>query len=117
MLINAAQALPRGGGEIRVVTRMHDAARAVVEVHDNGCGIPAEHLERVFEPFFTTKPVGEGTGLGLSISHDIIRGLGGAMSVDSTVGAGSTFRVFLTVEQEERKEDPETQEGFRHSVA
>jgi signal transduction histidine kinase len=117
LLINAAQALPRGGGEIRVVTRMHDATRAVVEVHDNGCGIPAEHLERVFEPFFTTKPVGEGTGLGLSISHDILRGLGGSMSVDSTVGAGSTFRVFLTVAQEERKEDTQTRKEFRHSVA
>ena len=65
------------------------AARAarwcVVEVQDTGCGIPAENLERIFEPFFTTKPVGEGTGLGLSISHDIIRGLGGELSVSSTV--------------------------------
>jgi signal transduction histidine kinase len=68
-----------------------------VEVHDTGCGIPAEYLERIFEPFFTTKPVGEGTGLGLSLCHDIIRGLGGVMTVESTVGEGSTFRVFLPV--------------------
>jgi two-component system NtrC family sensor kinase len=116
LLINAAQALPQAGGEIRLVTRLEGCSRVVVEVQDNGCGIPAEHLERVFEPFFTTKPQGEGTGLGLSISHDILRGLGGGMSVDSAVGQGSTFRVFLSGEQE-REEDPETQGEFRHSVA
>ncbi|MFY0575412.1 sensor histidine kinase [Cystobacter fuscus] len=95
LLINAAQALPKQGGEIRPVTHLHGSSQAVVEVRDNGCGIAQENLERVFEPFFTTKPVGEGTGLGLSISHDIIRGLGGSMSVDSVVGQGSIFRVFL----------------------
>jgi signal transduction histidine kinase len=58
---------------------------AVVEVHDTGCGIP------------TTKPAGEGIGLGLSLCHDIVRGLGGVMTVESTVGQGSTFRVFLPV--------------------
>jgi signal transduction histidine kinase len=97
LVVNAVQALPPGGGEIRLVTRLHSASVAVVEVHDTGCGIPAEYLERIFEPFFTTKPVGEGTGLGLSLCHDIIRGLGGVMTVESTVGEGSTFRVFLPV--------------------
>jgi PAS domain S-box-containing protein len=97
LLVNAAQALPPGGGEVRLVTRLLGDAVAVVEVHDTGCGIPAEHLERIFEPFFTTKPVGEGTGLGLSLCHDIIRGLGGVMTVDSLEGEGSTFRVFLPV--------------------
>ncbi|HYO58637.1 MAG TPA: ATP-binding protein [Archangium sp.] len=97
LLVNAAQALPPEGGEIRLVTRLLGDSVAVVEVHDTGCGIPAEHLERIFEPFFTTKPVGEGTGLGLSLCHDIIRGLGGVMTVDSIVGEGSIFRVFLPV--------------------
>ncbi|MCY1072998.1 ATP-binding protein [Archangium lansingense] len=97
LLVNAAQALPPSGGEIRLVTRLLGDSVAVVEVRDTGCGIPAEHLERIFEPFFTTKPVGEGTGLGLSLCHDIIRGLGGVMTVDSLVGEGSTFRVFLPV--------------------
>ncbi|MFL5354167.1 ATP-binding protein [Archangium sp.] len=106
LVVNAAQALPPGGGEIRLVTRLHSASVAVVEVHDTGCGIPAEYLERIFEPFFTTKPVGEGTGLGLSLCHDIIRGLGGVMTVESTVGEGSTFRVFLPV-VDKGQEEPE----------
>jgi signal transduction histidine kinase len=67
LLINAAHALPRSGGEIHLVTRPHGTSQAMVEVRDNGCGIPVENLERIFEPFFTTKPVGEGTGLGLSL--------------------------------------------------
>jgi two-component system NtrC family sensor kinase len=101
LLVNAAQALPESGGEIRVVTRMHGSTRVRVEVHDTGCGIPPENLERIFEPFFTTKPVGEGTGLGLSTSHDIIRGLGGELTVSSKLGEGSIFRVLLPVAPEE----------------
>jgi two-component system NtrC family sensor kinase len=98
LLVNAAQAMPKSGlGEIRVTTQQHSASMVRVEVQDNGCGIPAENLERIFEPFFTTKPVGEGTGLGLSISHDIIRGLGGELTVSSTPGMGTTFRILLPV--------------------
>ncbi|MDY7232534.1 ATP-binding protein [Hyalangium rubrum] len=97
LLINAVQALPQSSGEIRLVTRLHSDTLVRVEVHDNGCGIPAEHLNRIFEPFFTTKPVGEGTGLGLSISHDIIRGLGGELTVSSIPGKGTTFRILLPV--------------------
>jgi signal transduction histidine kinase len=121
LLINAAHALPKAGGEIRLVTRAHGSSQVVVEVQDNGCGIPAENLERIFEPFFTTKPVGEGTGLGLAISHDIVRGLGGTMSVDSTVGQGTTFRVFLSVAEEKEHEEPvpeaNSADGLHHSVA
>ncbi|AKJ04681.1 PAS domain S-box-containing protein [Archangium gephyra] len=117
LLINAAQALPRSGGEIRLSTRMHGTSQAVVEVRDNGCGIPVENLERIFEPFFTTKPVGEGTGLGLSISHDIIRGLGGELMVESVVGQGSTFRVLLPVAHEHQEEDPRPADPEQHSVA
>ncbi|WNG58686.1 PAS domain-containing protein [Archangium gephyra] len=119
LLINAAHALPRSGGEIHLVTRLHGTSQAMVEVRDNGCGIPVEHLERIFEPFFTTKPVGEGTGLGLSISHDIIRGLGGTLFVDSVVGQGSTFRVLLPLARAEaaEAEDPRPAGPGRHSVA
>jgi signal transduction histidine kinase len=67
----------------------------VIEIEDNGCGIPAEQLPRIFDPFFTTKPVGQGTGLGLSVSYGIIRDHGGSIEVDSAPGRGSTFRVQL----------------------
>ncbi len=100
LLTNAVQALPSKGGEIRLVTRRQGEAQVRVEVQDNGCGIAPEHLERVFEPFFTTKPVGEGIGLGLSVSHDIIRRLGGTLTVSSTVGEGTTFCLVLPVAPE-----------------
>ncbi len=102
LLINAVQALPEQGGVIRLVTRLHNESQVRVEVHDTGCGIAAEHLDRIFEPFFTTKPVGEGTGLGLSISHDIFRGLGGVLTVSSAVGQGTTFRILLPVATDEQ---------------
>jgi signal transduction histidine kinase len=106
LLVNAAQAMPPGGGEIRLTTRVLDGTWAVVEVRDTGCGISAENLERIFEPFFTTKPAGEGTGLGLPISHGIIRALGGELSVESTVGEGTTFRVLLPTVAEHSAQAP-----------
>ena len=67
----------------------------VVEVEDNGPGIPSEVVPRIFDSFFTTKPRGIGTGLGLPISLGIIRSLGGQLTVDSRPGEGATFRVRL----------------------
>jgi signal transduction histidine kinase len=67
----------------------------MVTVRDTGVGIPEEHMERLFEPFFTTKPPGEGTGLGLSISQEIVKEAGGRITVESQLGRGSTFRIFL----------------------
>ena len=64
-------------------------------VRDTGSGIAANLLERIFDPFFTTKQVGVGTGLGLSLVHGIVADLGGGIEVQSTVGAGSTFTVYL----------------------
>jgi PAS domain S-box-containing protein len=98
LLVNAAQSIPDGnvaGNEIRVVTSTDAEGRAVIEVRDSGAGIPAALLGRVFEPFFTTKPIGTGTGLGLSITHNIVTGMGGGISVESTVGRGTTFRLVL----------------------
>ncbi|MDC0711346.1 ATP-binding protein [Stigmatella sp. ncwal1] len=98
LLINAAQAIPEGRvdqNEIRVVARQLTPQHVSVEVRDTGCGIPAENLEHIFDPFFTTKPPGEGTGLGLSVSHSIITSMGGAISVESDVGSGTTIRVNL----------------------
>jgi signal transduction histidine kinase/CheY-like chemotaxis protein len=99
LLLNAAQAIEDGRAEkneIRISTRL-DGDRLAIEVADTGVGIPPDAIGRVFDPFFTTKPAGVGTGLGLSICHTIVTGLGGAIEVESTPGAGSTFRVLLPV--------------------
>ena len=72
-------------------------AEIVVEIADNGCGIPDEHLPRIFTPFFTTKGVGDGTGLGLSITHGIVQDHGGRLQVESAHGQGTCFRVILPV--------------------
>jgi len=78
---------------IRIATRVERGA-AVIEVVDNGPGVPAELAQRVFDPFFTTKPRGQGTGLGLSISTDIVRRHGGTLTLDpSPHGARFVMRL------------------------
>ncbi len=97
LLVNAAQAIPEKG-TITIRTGATDGW-AWVAVRDNGCGIPREILNRIFDPFYTTKPVGKGTGLGLSISYNIVTKHGGRIDVESEPGKGTTFRVWLPVEQ------------------
>jgi PAS domain S-box-containing protein len=101
LLMNALQAIAatgRGSGKIRVATRTPEG-EILVEIADDGCGIPADVLPRIFDPFFTTKPVGQGTGLGLSMSHGIIAEHGGRIDVESEVGRGSRFLVRLPVDR------------------
>jgi PAS domain S-box-containing protein len=93
LIANAVHAVDQDG-HITLRTRL-DEAQVRIEVIDDGKGIAPEHLKHLFEPFFTTKPVGVGTGLGLSIAADIVRKHGGRLEVDSTPGAGSTFRILL----------------------
>jgi CheY-like chemotaxis protein/anti-sigma regulatory factor (Ser/Thr protein kinase) len=97
LLTNAAQAIPkqRRDGHVEVTTRRTSTGRVAIEVRDDGTGIAPEHLSHVFDPFFTTKPRESGTGLGLSICRRIVEALGGAITVESVPGEGSTFRVVL----------------------
>ena len=99
LLVNAMQAIEstgRGTGRIEIETRSR-GDEVVLEVADDGCGIPAEILPRIFDPFFTTKPVGQGTGLGLAISHGIVSDHGGRIEVESKPGRETRFRVILPV--------------------
>jgi signal transduction histidine kinase len=94
LITNAVQALPDGSGTITLNSRVEGEGVAV-DVVDNGKGIPKEILPKIFDPFFTTKEIGKGTGLGLSISYKIIQQHGGQIKVDSRVGLGTKFTVWL----------------------
>ena len=89
LLANAnAASLDRPGSRVRVATRV-EGGEAIVEVRDEGKGIPPEHLARIFEPFFTTKEVGKGTGLGLATVHGIVSQHAGFVDVDPGPGRGA----------------------------
>jgi two-component system NtrC family sensor kinase len=105
MLVNAQHAVEEKGIitvctcrslDPRAPTQAADPMPMVkISIIDTGCGIPEENLRRIFDPFFTSKEVGKGTGLGLSVSHGIVEAHGGLIEVDSKVGEGSTFSVYL----------------------
>lgn len=95
LLLNALQAV-EGRGEIRIATDVRDR-QIRIRIADTGRGIPEAILPRIFEPFFTTRAVGQGTGLGLTVSRDIVVAHGGRIEVESRVGAGTTFTVWLPV--------------------
>lgn len=97
MINNSMDALGSKGGTVDIASRK-DEAFVVVDVADNGSGIPPEHLTKIFEPFFTTKPVGKGTGLGLSICYGILKKLGGDIRVDSEIGKGTTFHIYVPLQ-------------------
>lgn len=97
LLVNGKQALAsRDDARIRLRARA-ETPGVVIEVSDNGPGIPEELRERIFSPFFTTKGPGEGSGLGLAISAEIARKHGGTLELDGEPGAGATFRLRLPV--------------------
>ncbi len=91
LIMNARDAMPYGG-DLRVITSAVDSM-VLVEISDNGVGIPPEHLRKIFDPFFTTKATNHGTGLGLAVSYGIIREHSGKIYVDSPVGGGASFRL------------------------
>lgn len=101
LLVNAAQAIETQG-VITLSTGMTPAGdqtteRVWIEIADSGTGIAPEHLPRIFDPFFTTKPVGKGTGLGLSLAWSIVKKHHGELTVESTPGVGTHFRMVLPV--------------------
>jgi signal transduction histidine kinase/ActR/RegA family two-component response regulator len=100
IVANAHQAMRRSSGpsHISITTRSDPASQRVhLEIADSGPGIPAEIRAKIFEPFFTTKPPGEGTGLGLSLCRGMIEEHGGAITVESEPGRGTTFTITLPV--------------------
>jgi signal transduction histidine kinase/CheY-like chemotaxis protein len=105
---NAVQAMDQGGvltvaldrvtvGERRLLSQgtLSGGHYARLRVRDTGSGIPAAVLERMFDPFFTTKRVGDGTGLGLALVHGIVADFGGVIDVETQIGAGTTFTIWL----------------------
>ncbi len=108
LAVNARDAMPEGGKlTVRTATIAADESKnfpskgmppgdyVLVEVSDTGVGISPEIIEKIFEPFFSTKDVGKGTGLGLSTVYGIVKQTGGFVYVDSELGKGTTFRIFL----------------------
>jgi PAS domain S-box-containing protein len=113
LLTNAGLAMPKGGrievGLARVVPDatlrdshpgLSEQAYARIVVRDTGCGIAPQDMDRIFEPFFTTRPEGMGTGLGLAVVSSVVDAHGGAVTVTSKPGEGTTFEVFLPIHEQ-----------------
>ncbi len=99
LISNAADAIEHQG---TIIIRSYlkpgadgNPGEAVIEVEDNGCGMPPEMLDKIFEPFFTTKEQGKGTGLGLSTAYSLIQAHHGRIEVESHVGQGTVFKIIL----------------------
>lgn len=100
LINNALDAMDKTGGTLEVSAKQ-EGRQIVIEVSDDGPGIPKANLARIFDPFFTTKPVGSGTGLGLSICYGIISKMGGEITVKSAVDVGTTFEIRIPVKSDE----------------
>jgi len=94
LILNARDAIP-DGGKIMVSTGTAEDGSFVAEITDTGIGIAPENVAKIYDPFYTTKGVGQGTGLGLAVSYGIVQEHAGRITVDSTPGRGTTFRIIL----------------------
>lgn len=109
-LHNAVEAMP-DGGQLRVSLE-HVEGNNVLRITDTGCGVAEDRLDRVFEPFYSTKGVAGGTGgqaagLGLAVAHGIVREVGGRISFNSRVGAGTTVEICIPAGPPARDEQPQ----------
>ncbi len=105
VISNAAEAIEAAGGGLLSIATIPQPQQGAVtaEFKDTGIGIPKENLASIFEPFYTTKKKGKGVGLGLSVVYGIIEEHSGSISVDSTVGQGTTFRIQLPINPDKQK--------------
>ena len=97
LIMNAIDAMPHGGN-LWVSSRLVEPGEAELIVRDDGMGIPPELVPKIFEPFTTTKEVGKGVGLGCAISKGIVERHGGRIELQSDLGVGTTFRVYLPLD-------------------
>ena len=123
ILVNAKQAIEENGS-IQVQTRFNPGRKMantgnelvpVVElsISDTGCGIPEANLQRIFDPFFTSKEVGKGTGLGLSVSYGIVKSHDGEIKVESSVGEGTTFHIYLPADSHVSEFESDMRESIK----
>ncbi len=103
LMINAQQAIGNNSGKLMLSTKVLNDKFIGIIVTDTGPGMDEEVQSRIFEPFFTTKPAGKGTGLGMSVSYGIIQDHKGEISVESTLGSGTTFTIKLPISKEVEK--------------
>ena len=96
IILNACQSITKDG-EVIIKTSLEDNY-AKISISDNGSGIKKDDLQKIFDFGFTTKKIGQGTGLGLALAKKIIDEHKGKITVDSIVGKGTTFNIFLPIE-------------------
>lgn len=104
LIINAIQAMPEGG-KLTIRTSIDGNGQVKIEVQDTGCGIPPENMSKLFTPFFSTKGK-KGVGLGLAVAYGIVQRHHGGIEVQSKLGEGTTFTIYLPLNYEKDKGQP-----------
>jgi two-component system, NtrC family, sensor kinase len=117
LVMNAIDAMPRGGNLWLRTRSLPQSSQVELQVRDDGCGMTPEVRTNLFEPFVTTKPEGKGVGLGLAISRTIVERHHGTIQVESEVGRGTTFYIFLPVDVNQNAVNPNTNAGAAQSAA
>lgn len=106
IILNAIDAMPKGGA-LRIDVQQLET-EVLIKIADTGTGIKPQHLPHIFDPFFTTKGVGKGTGLGLSISYAIIKEHEGRITVESEIGKGTRFSIYIPTNLDVKKINQKT---------